>query len=256
MSRGKLIADIRYFESEDPNIDGMLPNNVGKLLELPKLCALIGARIARKARELGFYTGGDFDHVYINFTTTAAPDSIQFSARSVDRNNKWLRFVDVGVNPAMVNKLSEIKQEAWLEATTLKVLHFLSEKLHVDSQVIDSLSKLLKHHGSSLPILHKVKATKSYRIAVTYLIAPEISKSTAWVEYTDLKSKITRHGPFIKLKFYEDLFFLVTDIAIQNGHIVFKPRSSLKAKLYNNRYKIPIQLNLEKIPVMHRDINS
>lgn len=250
MSRGKRIADIRYFESDQPNTDGMFPDDVGKLLELPKLCALIGARIARKARELGFCTGGEFDHVYINFTTTVAPDSIQFSAKSVDRNTQWLRFVDVGVNPAKVNKLSEIKQEAWLEATTLKVLRFLSEKRQADSQVIDSLSKLLKHHGSSLPILHKVKVTKSYRIVVTYLIAPEISKSTAWVEYTDLKSNISRHGPFITLKFYEDLFFLVADATVQNGNVVFKPRSSFKANLYNKRYKVPIQVPLEKLPIL------
>ena len=35
MASGKLLTDIRYFETDEPNLDGCNPQDLGKLLKLP-----------------------------------------------------------------------------------------------------------------------------------------------------------------------------------------------------------------------------
>src|SRR5262245_30252498 len=127
MPSDKRILDIRYFESDVPNVDGADPDYVGKHLSLPKFCDLVGARIARKLREFGFTTG-KFNHVYINFSSAVRPEEISFAPRSGDRYHPSYRFVDVGVEAAQINKLSAKKKRAWLESVTLQVASFLAGK--------------------------------------------------------------------------------------------------------------------------------
>ncbi len=249
MRNDKLILDIRYFESDTPNVDGFHPADLGKLLTLPrKSSALTGARIARKLRELGFTTGV-FDHVYINFSTAAASGEVSFANRSEDRYHAWYRYVDVGVKKMQINRFSTKRKQAWLEAVTLQVMTFLAGKSKEQLAIVDEVCKQLTIHGDALPIVHKIKETKTYSVIVSYQIAPEMKQSTAWVEYVDRKTGQRRLGCFAKLEFYEDIFFLVSSVVVARGTIVFKPRSSFKADLYNKRYKVPITIDIDDLPI-------
>lgn len=111
MVKNKLILDIRYFESDVPNVDGMSPQYVGRIFQLPVGFVMTGARIARKLREFGFTTGGAFDHLYINFSTAVPESTMAFAERNM-RTLPWIRYLDFGANPKAVNKLSERKKEA------------------------------------------------------------------------------------------------------------------------------------------------
>ena len=239
MPNNELILDIRYYESDVPNTEGTDPVDVGKLLKLPKFSDLAGARIARKLRELGFITG-DFNHVYINFTTVLPPDEISYANRSVDRYHPWYRYVDVGVNPAKINKLSATKKQQWLNSITLQVAEFLAAKKAKQKAIVKEVREQLAIHGDAMPIVHKTKETKTYSVTVSYQIAPKIKESTAWVDYVDQKSGEHRRGCFAKLEFYEDILFLVSSISVKGGTIVFKPRASFKESRYNKniRYRL------------------
>ena len=88
----KVIKDIRLFKSTEENVDGYSPRAFG---EKPLLIVL--HRVVMKLREQSF-TLGDFDHLYINFTTCLPPYDIRPANRSIDRETRWFRFYDVGVS--------------------------------------------------------------------------------------------------------------------------------------------------------------
>ncbi len=71
MAKEKLILDIRFFS----NIEEISPGKFQPTFEIPKNAHAFGARVARKLRELGFILG-DFDHVYITFTTEVSENHV------------------------------------------------------------------------------------------------------------------------------------------------------------------------------------
>lgn len=92
----KLISDIRLYMSRTPNTDGQPhPEAFGN-----KAMTVTARRIALKLRELGFSLG-DFDHLYLNFTTCLPEGNVQLAQRT-DREHKWYRYVDVGVNATLL----------------------------------------------------------------------------------------------------------------------------------------------------------
>ena len=248
MPQDKLILDIRYFESDVPNVDNTHPDEVGEILTLSKSSALVGARIARKLRELGFKTG-EFHHVYINFTTVLPDGDIAFSTSPVDKGHPWYRFIDMGVNRKTVNSMSSNQQMKWLETATLKVTSFLAGQNKQQLALVENVRELLKTHGKDLPILHKTKETTKDFVTIFYRIASKIDQSTAWVEYINKKTGERRRGCFAKLELYEDIYFLVSGISVSKGIIILKPRSSATAALYCQRYETPITIDIQDLPL-------
>ena len=89
----KIIKDIRVYKSCIENIDGhSLPSGFANA----KL-NIITTRIAMKLKENGFSLG-DFDHLYINFTTCHIDGGMALSKRSVDRYHPWYRYYDIQVS--------------------------------------------------------------------------------------------------------------------------------------------------------------
>jgi len=243
----RLILDIRFFESDKPNRDGTsLPSGIGCLIPFPSSIHVIGDRIARKLRENGLYIG-TFDHVYINLTTAIKEKQISFSPRTMDKEDSRFRYIDYGVDINHLKEMNEKEIENFVNTVSFDVLRFIvgsdTEKLFK----IQHVKELVEKYGEDLKIHHKIKKTKNYSVKVLYKIAPYKKSSTGWIEYSDLKTGAVLQGCFVELEFYEDIYFLVSSIAIKDEKIIFKPRSSFKADLYNSRYDIPLSVGLDSL---------
>ena len=88
----KPICDIRLYRSNIENIDG---NSLTESFASPKLNIMI-TRMVMKLREKGFSLG-DFDHLYINFTTCLEDGVLLPAKRSIDRYHPWFRYYDIGI---------------------------------------------------------------------------------------------------------------------------------------------------------------
>lgn len=100
----KIIKDIRLYKSQIENRDGLsLPSD----FDNRNINAII-FRIVMKLRENKFSLG-DFDHLYINFTTCIEENKIIPAKRSIDKYHSWFRYYDVGVNEKLYRNLKESK---------------------------------------------------------------------------------------------------------------------------------------------------
>jgi hypothetical protein len=98
----RIIKDIRVFRSNTENTDGNpLPNGV----ENKELNCVI-RRIVMRLREERFSLG-EFDHLYINFTSCPVRNGVEPSKRSVDRHHPWFRFWDAEVSKELLDSLYE-----------------------------------------------------------------------------------------------------------------------------------------------------
>lgn len=254
MAKSKLILDIRYFESDVPNVDGTRPRQLGRLFDLP--VGQIGDRVARKLREFEFTTGGAFDHLYINFSTAVPESRIAYAERSM-RASPRIRYLDFGADPKAVNRLSQRKKEAWVIAATFDAVTYVAGKDAKQLERIQRIRDLMEEYGDDMPIVHKTKETKTYSVEIYYRIATFGKKdgqgkkipSTVWVEYNDRRSGECRRGWVANLKFYEDIFFLASSIAVKSGQIILKPRTSFKARLYNKRYSVPLTIDIDDLEI-------
>lgn len=81
----KVISDIRLFKSDIANIDG----NSYPSAFTSKEQNIVIHRIVMKLREQGFLLG-EFDHLYVNFTTCLEKDTISPAKRSIDPYHKMV----------------------------------------------------------------------------------------------------------------------------------------------------------------------
>lgn len=137
----KIIKDIRIYKSDIPNVDGnSTPGSFA-----PKQMNVMIHRIVMKLRE-GRLVLGDFDHLYLNFTTCVPEGSSQPANRSPDRYYPWYRYYDVGVSEAVYEELGSSGTETIVTALVEKVLleHFAKNdegRLLVKNAIAEAVSK-------------------------------------------------------------------------------------------------------------------
>lgn len=103
----KIISDIRLFKSESQNeYGGYITESFGD----KKLNAIV-KRVVMKLRENEFSLG-EFDHLYINFTTCDMAEKMNLSDK-VDRYHPWFRYCNIHVEEDLYNKLDS--PESWNE---------------------------------------------------------------------------------------------------------------------------------------------
>ena len=95
MSR-KIISDIRLYKSDAQNEFGSISFGNKELNAIVK-------RIVMKLRESQF-SFGEFDHLYINFTTCDMSQEISLSEK-VDRYHPWYRYCDVHIEKNLYDPL-------------------------------------------------------------------------------------------------------------------------------------------------------
>lgn len=223
----KMIIDVRYFPTEKYVFD--------------KPLNFIGVRYARKLRELYFLTDF-FDHININLNETKVHGDIQIS-------NQIERFINinVGVSPVEFNKLTLEEKQLKIIDLTANVLFVLCERYELDNEKINFVKNMLLKYKTELEILHLVKETSKYKVAISYQIRPLEKKSISFVEYTDKKNKQTCKKILCELKHYEDILFLVASISVKGNEITLKPRQSSTAEQFISSYDTPIKIYFSEL---------
>src|SRR5262249_52190451 len=161
-----------------------------------------GARIARKLREYGF-VAGVFDHLYVNFTTVLPEGQCRYSPRDVEER---IKYIDFGLAPEKVNRLSETEKESLVCRSTFDILRFVAAERPEQLVVVESVAVEIEEKGSELEIVHMTKETAAYAVTVTYQIRPNGKQSVGLIEYHDKKSGQRMKSEFVKLNDYEDVF--------------------------------------------------
>lgn len=237
----RILKDIRFYESENHNIEGQsMPQELGKLFKPTKDTNYIGQRIARKLNELK-YSYGEFDHIYINLTTYVNENEIVISNRNID---KRIKYVDFGINSEKLNTLSDNEKNSFLKTITFKVLTEISQDRNLE--LVKQTEKLLSEFDTEIKIHYKSKETSSYKIDVYYQIEALNGGTKAIIEFNNKKTNICSVGNY-KLQFYEDIYTLVDTINLTDDRIILKPKKSFIADIHNERYKTPIELKLTEL---------
>jgi len=237
----KVIKDIRYFESNWENKDySSIHSYIGSIFKVPNDVTAIGQRIARKLNQLNFVSGV-YDHLYINFTTCLKEGEMNISQRNVEN---WLVFIDYGLNTDAVNMLSDPEKSKLIQGLTFKIIKKLFSYDINRLKIIDSVESEIEKFASEMEIVYKTKETKSYKVVLSYQIRPNNSKSCAILEYWGKLQNIYFKKKIFELEFFDDIYPLVDTISVKDGYIVFKPKKSYIAEVYNKRYKTPIKINI------------
>lgn len=215
LTKKKTINDIRLYKSETQNeYGGYIINSFAD----KKLNAIV-KRIVMKLRESEFSLG-DFDHLYINFTTCDIANSINLSER-VDRHHQWYRYCDVHVEKDVYQKLGSL--ETWNDIiqwiSTILVTYFQSEDF--DETYILSCVQQAVEQGEDMLMKFKEKVSTK-RKAVIFLRFLDACSFYPLLRVYDTEEK---------LLFEKDLPEAVTldylgDIQVSTKRVTIKPRKN------------------------------
>lgn len=235
----KTIKDIRLYESNIPNVSGnSLPAELGKLIPSQVTFTYWTIRIARKLHEMQFSLGAT-DHLYINFSNCLQQDVFQVSDR---KPAHWIQYVDVGMDFEKFKQKSLEEQENAVVNYIFKALQCVAT---ADQQKIlaDCLT-IIQKQGKKTIIHYKSKEVNSYRVRISYQIAPNDKLTLMLIDYTDKKTKEQQHFEF-PVRFFEDIYALIDTVKVVNNRIEMLPKKSYKAELYNNSYHTPLLFQLK-----------
>lgn len=148
----KVISDIRLYRSS--GIDTYM-GFANKALNLSV------RRVVMKLREYGFSLG-EFDHLYLNFTTLKPENTIKLN-NTVDRYYPWYRYCDVGISQKEYDNLGTTDCTAFVFE---KIQHVLLELFDAKGFIEPALVEAKKN----AEMLMRFKEKKSARgVATVYL---------------------------------------------------------------------------------------
>lgn len=236
----RAIKDIRLYESDEPNETGYaLPRQLGRLLPASPSFSYSAQRIARKLHELQFSIG-EADHLYLNFTSCLDAGLIQVSGRHPE---KWLLYMDVGIDEVVFKQQSVEAQELWIIDTIFSVLESLCDN-NIQQEALLLGKEAWKTFGREMKIHFKTKETLGYEVRVFYQIAPYEETAVLCIDYRNKKTGETRSFN-CPLRFYEDAYALVDKIHVGKEHITISPKKSFRGELYTSYYQTPLYFNLK-----------
>lgn len=155
----KTISDIRLFRSTVPNTDGNpQPLSIGS-----RQLNLVLHRIVMKLREQNFSLG-EFDHLYLNFTTQLAAGAFSPAARSVDPYHRWYRYYDVGTASEIYQQLDSESSFGYIIAQlkSLLVSFFAANNpCSVQEWIDEAVEK-----GEDMLVLYKTKQTPKLKASI------------------------------------------------------------------------------------------
>ncbi|MDE5782524.1 MAG: hypothetical protein K2I03_13780 [Lachnospiraceae bacterium] len=216
----KVIKDIRIYKSNVENIDG---NSLPMGFEDKELNAII-TRIVMKLRENKFSLG-EFDHLYINFTTCMVDGEIALSKRSVDRYHPWYRYYDVNISDDMFSKLgnSEIEYEVVELIRKVLIQNFATGSFD-EKQLCLCFNQALEQ-GENMLMKFKEKVAEKRKVVI-YLRFLNKCRYLPLLRVLDMEDKILFETDLPETL---DLNYL-GDIQVSNKKVTVKPKKNAYTK--------------------------
>lgn len=208
----KIIKEIRIFSSKIENIDGnSLPSAYGTKALNAKIM-----RIVMRLRENNFSLG-DYDHLYINFTTCNVMNNIALAKRKIDTYHPWYRFYDVHVSENMLNSFDEefiIESIKQILKNNFSSKEFSKEKM--DLLIADTLEK-----KDLFEMKYKEKEN-SKRKAIIYLRYSDNCLFIPIIRVFDLENKLVFEKELSETNSLDDFGTLI----VTNSKVVIKPKKN------------------------------
>ena len=211
----KTISDIRLFKSKAQNEYGIYST---EYFGDKSLTAIVN-RIVMKLRENEFSLG-EFDHLYINFTTCDMAEKMDLSNKS-DRHHPWLRYCNVHVEDELYSKLDspETQNEIILHITNVLTTYFTSADFS-ETNILSCVRQAVEQ-GEGMLMKFKEKVT-SKRKAVIFLRFLDTCRFYPLLRVYDAEENIL---------FEKDLPPTVTldylgEIQVGVKHVTIKPRKN------------------------------
>ena len=218
----KTIADIRIFASEIENISGnSLPSNLN--FQSGKCLAMLH-RIVMKLRERGFSLG-DFDHLYVNFTTYSVASGMAPSRRGKDYYHPWYRYYDVHVDEEAFRRLP-LESDFGRVIETVKNLlaSFFSTETFGKNEIEACFSEALTQ-GEKMLMQFKEKTTAK-RKAVVYLRYLDNARYKPLLRVTDAQNTLLLEADLPEMIELNAL----GNIRVALNHITIEPRKNVFTK--------------------------
>ena len=206
----KLISDIRIYNFSDSE----------RHIELDfRSSSRAAHRVAMKLRELKFSLG-EFDHLYINFTTRAAKGTVTL-IDTVDQYHPWYRYCDVGVS---MDEYEHLESAEFIFAQIENVL--LSQfcpDAHAEEIIRESIAEAKK--GPKMLVACKQKKSAKYT-ATIYLRLLDNGY------YLPLLQVVDTNGNEVLRRDLPEVFELgfLGEIQLNSKRITIKPRKNAFTK--------------------------
>lgn len=230
-----IIKDIRYYEDKPSDYHGKFDGTLGNVYQNSLDTKYIGQRISRKLNELKL-SGGEFDHIYICFSSKINENEIEEDNRFLD---KRIRLFKYGIKPSQFNILTDTEKDLKVNRMTFEVLNFLFKDDEFKMQIINEAKEQVDRYGKLLVINYKVKETSGYRINLSFQIRPYDDTSKLITTYLN-KKEASEFYNISDLCDYEDLYSLIDTVTVKQDSIIFQPKKSYRAEIVSKRYKDPI----------------
>ena len=226
----KLIADIRLFESDVPNVDGnSIPCYIGKIYQYDDMdCSAIIQRLLFLFRHRGFGFDG-FDHLYLNFTPCVPHGEVHDVNRYNIREFSRYHYVDVGCNAEVFNALSVNEKNSFVMESIKKasLMKAAEEQQKLFSDTFDEVIQ----SGAFLLLPYKRKGNQFYTVEIFTHITDEVS-SIPLIRVTD-KSGVLKAERQLRRYGRDEFVSQIGTITIGKSSVRIAPRKNWYADYYD-----------------------
>ena len=211
----KLISDIRLYKSEAQNEYGIY---MTESFADKKLNAVV-ERIVMKLRENQFSLG-EFDHLYINFTTCHMDEQMSLSAKA-DKYHPWQKYCSVHIEKDLYHKLGSPETTniiiRWIR--NILVAYFSSKDFN-ETRILSCIQQAIEQ-GENMLMKFKEKSNTK-RKAVIFLRYLDTCMYYPLLQVYDAEDN---------LLFEKDLPETLTldfigDIQVNTKQVIIKPRKN------------------------------
>ena len=218
----KIISDISLYKSSSKNEFGSF---IKESLGSKKLNATI-KRIVMKLRENNFSLG-EFDHLYINFTTCDIANEIELSDY-IDNYHPWYRYCDIKVDVDLYSNLDSDTNSSLIINWVEKALCLFESEDFKINRINDCINEALEQKENML-MKYKEKEANNKK-AIIYLRFLDTCK------YFPLLRLFDNKGTIILEKDLPESITLdyIGEILVQKEKIVIKPKQNALTKNLDN----------------------
>ena len=206
----KLISDIRLYKSSDIDNHMSFAN---------KALNIAVSRVVMKLREQKFSLG-EFDHLYVNFTTCIPEDKIELVDK-IDSYHPWYRYCNIGVNKQDYEKLNTDTDYIFEKLKLILMSIFSSNE---NTEKIINTAFLEAQKGEKMLMLFKEKKTEKVK-ATIYLRFLDSGKYLPLLCVVD-----SNNNELLRKNLPETLDFdILGEIQLSSKKVAVKPRKNALA---------------------------